>query len=341
MVRRNIYGVTCFRAMPSVRARVTIAILRLTTKRRWRSDTPVVSVRERARRMDTRIGRRLGPDRAEPVVLAGVPCKWYGPPASTASGTLLFLHGGAWCMHLPNLYRRFVLRLSGRTGLRILLPDYRLAPEHVFPAGVDDCFAVYRELVGSSARVKPLFLGGDSAGGGLTAVTLMRARDAGLALPDAAVLLSPALDLTMSGASYGYNERLDAMFSAAATRLLPNVYCPGQDLRHPWISPLFADWRGLPPLLFHVGSTEMLHDDSVHARERATVAGVEARLRIWPGMPHVFQLFEWLPEATLALDDIAAFLRERGAANRPGAATMHAGEQSPSTIPQSHARSGA
>jgi acetyl esterase/lipase len=341
MVRRNICGVTCLRAMPSVRARVTNTILRLTTKRRWRADTPIASVRDRAMRMDARIGRRLGPDPGEVAVLAGVPCKWYGPTESGASGTLLFLHGGAWCMHLPNLYRRFVTRLSRSTGLRILLPDYRLAPEHPFPAGVDDCFNVYRELVGSAACRRPLFLAGDSAGGGLTAVTLMRARDVQLPLPDAAVLLSPALDMTMSGASYGRNERLDPMFSAAGTRLLPDVYCPGQDLRHPWLSPLFGDWHGLPPLLFHAGSTEMLLDDAVHAHDRACAAGLEAELRIWRGLPHVFQLFEWLPEASAAIEDMATFLRERGAARLRGADTMGAGATSSPAIPVSYARSGA
>jgi acetyl esterase/lipase len=340
MVRRSIGGVTCFRCMPSVRARVTNAILRLTTKRRWRADTPIVSVRDRAMRMDARVGRGLGPDRAVTVVVAGVPCKWYGPVDGLPSGTLLYLHGGAWCMHLPNLYRRFLTRLSACTASRILLPDYRLAPEHPFPAGVEDCFAVFRDVAGSLDRGRPFFLAGDSAGGGLTAVTLMRARDAGLRLPDAAVLLSPALDLTMSGASYSANERHDAMFSEAATRLLPDLYCPGQDRRHPWISPLYGDWHALPPLLFHVGSTEMLLDDAVRAHDRARAAGVEAQLRIWPGLPHVFQLFEWLPETALALDDIAAFLHGRGVAARRAADTIPAGATAP-TIPGTYARSGA
>jgi acetyl esterase/lipase len=327
--------------MPSVRARVLNAILRLTTKRRWHADTPVVSVRDRAMRLDRRVGRGLGPDPGETVVLAGVSCMRYGPPQTAARGTLLFLHGGAWCMHLPNLYRRFVTRLSGRTGLSILLPDYRLAPEHPFPAGVEDCFAVFGALAGSAACRRPFFLAGDSAGGGLTAITLMRAREAGLPLPDAAVLLSPALDLTMSGASYARNERLDAMFSAAATRLLPDLYCPGQELRHPWISPLYGDRHGLPPLLFHAGSTEMLLDDAVRAHDLARAAGVAAQLRIWHGLPHVFQLFEWLPETELALADIARFLRERSVATRHGADTMPAGAAPAPPTPESYARSGA
>jgi acetyl esterase/lipase len=169
----------------------------------------------------------------------------------------------------------------------------------------------------------------------------MRARDGGLPLPDAAVLLSPSTDLTMSGASHEYNERLDPMFSELATRLLPDLYCPSAARDHPWLSPLFGDWRGLPPLLFHAGSTEMLLDDSVRAHDRARAAGVNARLRVWPGLPHVFQLFRWLPEARLALDDIAAFLREHRTASLGGAGTMVAGVTASPAIPDSYARSGA
>ena len=327
--------------MPSARARLTNAILHVTTKRRWRADTRIESVRARAARIDGRLGERSGHDPGESWVIGGVPCKWYGTAGQATHGTLLYLHGGAWCLHLPNLYRRFATRLSALTGLRVLLPDYRLAPEYPFPAAVDDCLAVYRGLVTSDACRRPLYVAGDSAGGSLAAVTLMRARDDSLPLPAAAVLLSPSTDITMSGASHDYNERLDPMFSALATRLLPDLYCPSAERDHPWLSPLFGDWRGLPPLLFHVGSTEMLLDDSVRAHDRARAAGVNARLRVWRELPHVFQLFGWLPEARLALDDIAAFLSEHRTANVWGAATMAPGGTTSPAIPDSYARSGA
>ena len=158
-------------------------------------------------------------------------------------------------------------------GLHVLLPEYRLAPEHPFPAGVDDCLAAYRWLLDRGYRERPFALAGDSAGGSLSLVTMMRARDAMLPLPDCAVLLSPSTDLTMSAPSARYNAQLDPMFSPAAQDLLPNVYCPGQDRRNPLLSPLFGNWNGLPPLLFHAGSTEMLLDDSVRAHDRATQAG--------------------------------------------------------------------
>jgi len=168
-----------------------------------------------------------------------------------------------------------------------------------------------------------LSVAGDSAGGSLAVVTLMRARDAGLPLPDCAAMLSPSTDLTMSGASQLYNERLDPMFSARATDLVPALYCPGADRRHPWLSPLFGDWHGLPPLLFHAGSTEMLLDDSIRAHDRARVAGVDAEIKVWPGLPHVFQIFEWIPEATTGLREVADFLlRHRARVDASAADTI-------------------
>jgi monoterpene epsilon-lactone hydrolase len=225
--------------------------------------------------------------------------------------------------------------------LRVLLPEYRLAPEHPFPAGVDDCFAVYRSIAVDSDAHRPLFVAGDSAGGSLTAVTLMRGRDAGCPPPAGAILISPSTDLTMSGASHAYNERLDPIFSLQATKLLPDVYCPGADLRQPWLSPLFGDWRGLPPLLFLAGSTEMLLDDSIRAHDRARAAGVDARLRVHASVPHVFPVFEWLPEARAAVGQIAEFVRERVAPSPATGTILSTVAASAPVIPDSLARSGA
>jgi monoterpene epsilon-lactone hydrolase len=299
----------------SFRARALSAYLRATARRRWRPDMDIAEIRARAAALDGRLGRRLPPIAIEDCDAGGVPAKWFGSPELGQSGTVLYLHGGAWCLHLPHLYRQFATRLSARIGMRVLLPDYRLAPEHPFPAGVEDCYAVYRWLIEHGQGDQPLFMAGDSAGGSLTAVTLMRARDAGLPLPRAAALLSPSTDLTMSGASQVYNEPCDAMFSARATSLLPAMYCPGVDRTHPWLSPLFGSWRGLPPLAFHVGSTEMLLDDSIRAHDRARAAGVEAQLKVWPGMPHVFQIFAELPEAEAGLREVVDFLLAHGRAD--------------------------
>jgi monoterpene epsilon-lactone hydrolase len=300
--------------MPSLRARLTNAFLRVTTKRRWRPDMTIETIRAQASRMDARVGRRAAPVAVEEAEVAGVRATWYGEPALAERGTILYLHGGAWCLHLPHVYRAHATRLSALTGMRILLPDYRLAPEHPFPAGVDDCYAVYRWLVEQGYAKRPFAVAGDSAGGNLTLITIMRARDDGLPLPGCAVTLSPATDLIPSAPSYTYNADADPMFSTNTVNLVPTLYCPGVDRTNPLISPLFGDWRGLPPLLFHAGSTEMLLDDSVRAQDRAREAGVDAAIRVWVGLPHVFQVFPWIPEAREAMREIAEFITTRAAA---------------------------
>lgn len=302
--------------MPSLRARAVNRFLRSSTRRHWRPGLDVVDIRRRTARMDALIGRRAPPVAMEQVTIAGVPATWFGAPELAHRGTLLYLHGGAWCLHLPAIYRRLVTALSALTGMRVLMPDYRLAPEHPFPAGVDDCFAVYAWLADQGYADRPLALAGDSAGGNLALVTLMRARDALLPLPDCAALLSPATDLTLSGPSARYNAEADPMFSPAALELVPEAYCPGRDRHNPLLSPLLGNWNGLPPLLFHAGSTEMLLDDSVRAHDRARQAGVDADIEVWVGLPHVFHVFSLIPESRAGLRAVADFIHERSVHRR-------------------------
>ena len=304
--------------MPSLRARFMNAFLRRTTKALWRDGMDILEVRKHALRMDRRLaGKPPTGVPIEDVSLDGVPATWIGDRSLESRGTLLYLHGGAWCLHLPGIYRRFGARLSALTGMRVLLVDYRLAPEHPFPAATDDCYAAYRWLVGHGYGERPLVVAGDSAGGSLTAVTLMRARDAGLPLASCAVMISPSTDLTMSGPSATYNLDADPMFSEASFRLLPPIVCPGLDRADPLLSPLFGDWAGLPPLLFHAGSTEVLLDDSVRAQDRARQAGVAAEIEVWWQMVHVFQVFHMLPESGQALARIGDFIARNTAGPAP------------------------
>ena len=294
--------------MPSLRARFMNRLLRATTKPMWRPGLDIATVRAHTAKMERRLVRKLPPIPTEAVNVAGVPATWYGPPERAQTGTLLYLHGGAWCLHLPRIYARFATVLSDLTGMRVLLPDYRLAPEHKFPAGVDDCFAVYRWLLDQGHRERPFALAGDSAGGSLSLVTMMRARDALLPLPDCAVLLSPSTDITLTGPSWQYNSQVDPMFSLEAGPLLADIYCPGQDHGNPQLSPLFGNWNGLPPLLFHAGSTEMLLDDSVRAQDRATQAGVAAEIEVYYALPHVWHMMSLLPEARVATQRVTDFI---------------------------------
>jgi monoterpene epsilon-lactone hydrolase len=306
--------------MPSFRARLLNRFLRFTTKSRWRPGLDILEVRMHAAKMDARLGRFAPPIAMESVAIDGVPATWFGEPALSSKGTLLYLHGGAWCLHLPAVYRRLATTLVELTGMRVLLVDYRLAPEHPFPAGIDDCFTVYRWLIEQGYTERPFALAGDSAGGSLSLVTLMRARDALLPLPDCAALLSPSTDLTISGPSSRYNAEADPMFSPAASDLLPDTYCPGQDRGNPLLSPLFGNWNGLPPLLFHAGSTEMLLDDSVRAQDRARQAGVDAEIEVWVELPHVFHVFTWIPESRLGLRAVAEFILDKSVRHRAATA---------------------
>jgi len=312
--------------MPSFRARMINTMLRLTVKPLWRPGLTVDGIRRHTARTDARLGRRRVDCVTESITIAGVPAKWFGAPGlAERNGTLLYLHGGAWCVHLPGMYGAFAARLSAATGMRVLLVDYRLAPEHRFPAAVDDCLTVYRALVAGPTG-RPRVIAGDSAGGNLSLVTLMQAREARLPLPACAVLLSPATDISMSGPSIRYNAKADPMFSAGAGELLPDLYCPGLERTLPLISPLHGDWTGLPPLYFLAGSTEMLLDDSVRAHDRALQAGTRSRIDVWPDMPHVFPLFPMVPEAKQAIRDIVAFIEEhaREVAALPQSAEPHA-----------------
>jgi acetyl esterase/lipase len=315
--------------MPSLRARMINALLRVTVKPRWRSDLQIAEIRRRASVTDRRLGRGGALVPSEEVEIAGRPARWFGAPElATQRGTLLYLHGGAWVMHLPTLYQRFCAQLCLATGLRVLLLDYRLAPEHPYPAAIDDGLAAYRALV--EGGLAPAAIAGDSAGGSLTLVTLMRARDAGLPLPACAVLLSPSTDLTISGASAHYNADADPMFSRGAGDLLPAFYCPGQSRQHPWLSPLFGQWHGLPPLYFVAASTEMLLDDSIRAQDRAVQAGVDAQVEVWPEVPHVFPLFSFLPEARAAMEKIVGFVNRHADAHRRRALPAHPDPAAPS-----------
>jgi acetyl esterase/lipase len=296
--------------MPSFRARLINALLRRFVKRMWQPGLTIEQIRAHTAGTDRRLARRKVECAIEPVTIAGIAAAWHGAPElAIQRGTLLYLHGGAWCVHLPALYSTFAARLSAATGMRVLLVDYRLAPEHKFPASSDDCLAVYRALIESG--IAPRVIAGDSAGGNLSLLTLMRARDEQLPLPECAVLLSPATDLSLGSPSMRYNVQADPMFGDGLKDLLMPLYCPEVDPRDPRLSPLFGRWDGLPPLYFLAGSTEILLDDSVRAHDRAQQAGTDSRIDVWPELPHVFPLFAMLPEARQALDAIALFIDER------------------------------
>ena len=246
------------------------------------------------------------------VDAGGVPSEWVIAPVSRADRVLIHLHGGAYTMGGPDSHRLLATRRARTTRARVLLPVYRLAPEHPHPAAVEDAAAAYRWVLGQGFTPRQVAISGDSAGGGLTAAVLVALRDAGDPLPAAGVLISGWLDLTLRGESVRSRADVDPMVTVALLRQSGEAYAKGSDPRAPTASPVFADLGGLPPLLVQVGDREILLDDSRAFAERAKQAGVDVTLEVWDEMIHVWHAFaDLLPEGAQACERIAEFLERR------------------------------
>ena len=246
------------------------------------------------------------------VAAGGVPAEWVVAPEADEDRVILYLHGGGYSLGSLDSHRRLVAQLSTEAKARMLNVDYRLAPEHPFPAAVDDAVAAYRWLLGQGVRADRVAISGDSAGGGLTLATLLALRDAGDSLPAAAVPLSPWADLEGTGESMRTRAGVDLMIQPDRLKETADLYANGADLRQPQLSPLHGDYTGLPPLLIQVGDAEVLLDDATRVAAIAEAAGVDVTLEVWDEMPHVFQAFVGLlPEADQAVARIGAWLQAR------------------------------
>ncbi|MEV0839184.1 alpha/beta hydrolase [Actinocatenispora sera] len=249
--------------------------------------------------------------RRAPAELGGRPAVLVEPATEPRPGTILYFHGGSFSLGSPTTSLALTAHLVRRTGVRAVSLDYRLAPEHPFPAGIEDCLAAYRELL---AEVDPasIALVGDSAGGGLAVTTCLAARDAALPLPATIVAFSPGLDHTRSGATMRTKEGADPFFTQADMARTGELYLGGQDPDQPLLAPAVrADLTGFPPILLQVGSNELLLDDSVRLAERAREAEVDVILDVTAGVPHVFPAYAGtLDEADQALDRAALFLTQ-------------------------------
>ena len=255
-----------------------------------------------------------------PTRIDNVPCEWLLAPGADPDRRLLFIHGGGWTSGSLDSHRSLSARLSATTGCAVLAVAYRLAPEHPYPAGLDDCLVCYGWLrengPGGSGPARSMFVAGDSAGGNLTLSVLLALKQRGLPLPNAAVLISPATDFLASGDSYRTRADRDPILTMGpdGMRKAADVYLQGNaNPEDPLVSPLYGDFAGLPPLLFHVGDAEVLLDDSTQAVENARAAGIDVTLCVYPDMPHVWHAFApYLPEATKAIEEIGTFVRKHG-----------------------------
>lgn len=241
----------------------------------------------------------------------GVQGEWITPKNATTNRCLLYLHGGGYVLSTPHVHRVLVGRLARTLSCRAFMPEYRLAPEHPFPAALDDVTSSYHGILASGYAPAQVVVAGDSAGGGLTAALLLHLRDMGKSLPAAACLISALLDCTFSGSGLPELQQRDPFLRLSDLSRMAEHYYAAQNPQHPLISPLWADLNGLPPLFVLAGENEILRDEAVQFAERARQAEVAVDLKIWSGMVHAFPLFAgFIPEGKMAIAEIGAFFEK-------------------------------
>jgi monoterpene epsilon-lactone hydrolase len=240
------------------------------------------------------------------VLADGVACEWIIPPGAPEDRVLLYLHGGGFVLGITHLHLHMVAYLANKMALRALMVDYRLAPEYPYPAPLEDCLAAYRWLLKQGIPAQNIMLAGDSAGGNLVITSVMKLRDDDDPLPAAVACLSPVADLSNNTPQpQGFK---DPLVPPRASKLYRNSYVGHNDSHNPFITPIFGDLHGLPPLLVHAGEDELLRQDAIRITDLAKSAGLDVRLEIYPRMWHVWQLYLNLPQAIQSLDNIASFL---------------------------------
>ena len=248
----------------------------------------------------------------EPATVGGVAGEWVRGEAGADAPILLYLHGGGYFACSPRTHRPITAAYA-RLGFAVFVPDYRLAPEHKFPAALEDAEAVWNGLLSLGHTAQSLSVSGESAGGGLSLALLLSLRDKGQALPAVAALFSPWTDLACTGQSIISNLKRDAMFWAPGLKEAAGFYVTEAERTAPLASPLYAELAGLPPLLIHVGERELLRDDSVRFADKARAAGVQVDLQVWPVVPHAWQIVQFIPEARQSVRAAADFLHRHTA----------------------------
>lgn len=276
--------------------------------RSWTRDTTVARMRSD---WDAAFGGTTAPVTCEQVTAGGVDGEWISPANAPKQKAILYLHGGGFRIGSVASHRDLIAQIAVACGCRVLAINYRLAPEHRFPAALDDALAAYDWMRRQGLKPANIAFAGDSAGGNLALAAMLALRERKRPLPIAAVLMSPWTDLAATGASYVSRAEADPIHQRVMILALAKNYLGGQgDPSDPLVSPLYADLTDLPPLLIQVGDRETVLDDSVMLADKARAAGVEVDLQVWDGMIHVFQMFGAdLPEARRAIAEIALFLR--------------------------------
>ncbi len=296
--------------MTSFRSR----ILHRTLSRVTGAISAPLSIKEQRTRLDELARRGIRLPRGVTVCgisVNGIHSEWIEPVSMEKERVMLYLHGGGYCICSLDTHRGLVSRLVLASQARALTPAYRLAPEHPFPAALEDALATYRWLLQKGTPPNRIAIGGDSAGGGLALATAVSLRDDNEPLPAALFLLSPWTDLTFSGESMHTRQEVDPIFQSGNRLSYHPPYIGSDSPSNPLISPLLADLRGLPPTIVHVGNDEILLDDSTRLEKKMKAAGVEVEIKVWEGMWHVFQAFApFAPEGQLSIDEFGVFVKK-------------------------------
>ncbi len=247
----------------------------------------------------------------EPVSAGDIPAEWIVPEGAPDGDAMLYLHGGGYCVGSISTHRSMVSHIARAAKTKALLIDYRLAPENPFPAAVEDATTAYNWLLSQGIAAENIIIAGDSAGGGLTVATLVSLKEKEIPLPTAAVLISPWVDLAITGDSIASKADIDPMVTREGLTEMAEAYLGDADPQAPLASPLYAGIEGLPPMLIHVGEAEILLDDAIRMADRAGQAGVDVTLNTAEGMCHVWHFFSsMLPEAMAAIEEVAQFMRK-------------------------------
>lgn len=287
------------------------SIIELMTSRPQPENPPPAEMRARFEKLATFLPTP-GDAKTQTVDAGGVPGEWVSAPGVNQDRAVLFLHGGGYVIGSINTHRTLAYNLSKAADARVLLIDYRLAPEHPFPAAVDDAVAAYRWMLDQGLKAGDMAIAGDSAGGGLTMALLLALRDAGVELPACAVPMSPWVDMEGVGESMAANHDIDPMVQKPGLDRMAGMYLNGADARQPLASAIHADLKGLPPLLIQVGTRETLVDDARRLHRKALADGVQSSLEEAGGMIHVWQLFApMLSEGREAIERAGLFIRTR------------------------------
>lgn len=306
----------------SARAKIARLGLRWFVKKRGHHQT-LAAARKSARSMESLIPHPPRDVVTEALQIGQLRGYMITTPSSLQDRSILFLHGGGYRLYGASTYRHFTWRIAQAARARLLAIDYRLAPEHAFPAALEDALSGYDWLVANGSPPHRIGIVGDSSGGGLALALLLKLRDDGKMLPASAAVLSPWTDLALTGASLTANAAADPMLNADDLPEFAADYLAGADPRDPYASPLYGDPSGLPPTLIQVGSDEILRDDAVRMAEKMRRAKCPVELEIWPCMPHAWHLLApALPEAVSAIAKIGLFLEKyfaspAGAGQRP------------------------